>query len=155
MKKRIILIAITVLTLALLSGCDAILEGFFPEFADTNSIDVYVQINDTPVVVALIPYDDTDNPMADKIEKQTWYSTGFNASFDGLPEGKYQIYVWYDQNSDGKANEGLARGYARILGSSVTNFIFDSSSTDGDFYTGECDIRTGPYIENPPAGSNL
>ena len=159
MKKRIILIAITVLTLVLLSGCDAILEGFFPEFADTNSIDVHVQITtgvnvyDKPVIVALIPFDGSDSPIKGEIVKEKRNEFDFYVSFDGLPNGKYQIYVWYDNWEDGyitdeKDQVTVPKDHAYYDGITTNiDVIFD---IDNDFYSVFCDLISA-WDNNSPA----
>jgi hypothetical protein len=160
MKKRIIIIAITVLTLALLSGCDAILEGFFPEFADTNSIDVHVKITtivnvyEKPVIVALIPFDGSNNPIKGEIVKEERNEFDFYVSFDGLPNGKYQVYVWYDAvlidgyitNEWNQANVPKDHAYYNGIPGNI-DVIFDF---DNDFYSVFCDLTSIWDDPTPP-----
>jgi hypothetical protein len=142
--KKIILVVIAIAILALFAGCDAILEGFFPEFADTNSIDVFVEISDLrntddyPVIVALIPLDNTLAPIEQLIVKQKRFEHDFYVSFDGIPNGKYQVYGWWDSapkdgyltsvtEYGGAGTDAIEKAFAKdALGQTLIEFTEDS-----------------------------
>jgi hypothetical protein len=155
MKKKIILFAFVIAIPALFTGCDAILEGFFPEFKGSpNSINISIKASDDPTVVALIPLNGFGQPMPDEIVKASMGGSNFDVSFDGLPNGKYNVYVWYDADIDGLTDDGSARKYAEILGSGgQIDFEFDENI---DHFEGVCDLTLGSYVDtNPAAIQNL
>ena len=95
MKKKIILLTIAIAIVALFAGCDAILEGFYPEFKENpNSINISITASSDPTVVALIPLNDLGFPKPNEIIKAIMNGPYFDVSFDGLPDGSYNVYVW-------------------------------------------------------------
>jgi hypothetical protein len=159
MKKKILYVLIAAFFVLLLSGCDDILEEFFPEFADKNAIDVHVIIDQAydvgsfAVVVALIPLD-AGAPQKDLIWKEWRHEHDFFVSYEGLPHGAYRIYVWLD--SGGAAggfdndrfidrelgNGGIPKGAAEHSGGPVFEFIEGGPNM---YYNALADLAIGPF----------
>jgi hypothetical protein len=159
MKQRIIVLIAVALSVMLFTGCDAILEVFFGEFGDNpNSLELQVMIDpaftDTgnPVRIALIPYNPDDTIMVDQILLDThFYAPEIWVTYDGLPHGRYQIYVWFDANDDGFADDhfsGYPGGLAFIDGSNpkVFEFVFNEEI---DWHFAKCDLITLPVPSDP------
>ncbi len=123
MKRIKIILGIAVLALLLiLTGCDAILESMFPEFADPDtymiSVDVEVPFStsgfDTlpPLAGVLVPSGTQKTVLAAnpsliiKSDVDTNYDKygtcieGF-LFFDDVAEGEYWVWVWVDLDKDG------------------------------------------------------
>jgi hypothetical protein len=131
MKKILLALAI-IASLFVFSGCDAILEGLFPDQTGgggegNNTIEITVlipkdindwwnaevvielrEMNDQPINDAIRrvwPWDpDWENPDAPAIA---------TARYDWLPDGEYKISAWLDFNYDGWANEDEPFGYVQ------------------------------------------
>ncbi len=119
--KKIILI-LTVLTVLLFTGCDDMLEVFYPEFADdynsTNNIlgvEYYYTVNDIitnntfnslkPLMMELYNNGETpefDIPVA-SIEVWGEYSYYFEFF---VPQGSYDVWIWQDTNESGQFDSG-------------------------------------------------
>jgi len=114
MKKIIFILAI--LAVLLLSGCDAMLESFYPEFADDNEVTINISITagdisafgyntNKPLYIEL--YTNGENPATNspvrsiKIYNKFDYTAKLYVS-----EGTYDIYIWQDSNDSGNYNGG-------------------------------------------------
>ncbi len=117
LKKGLFIAVVS--TLIFLTGCDDILESFYPEFAGDgqfggNSISVRVQVPDTigegSAVVARIEWADPffappEGFSSYEVVKFAEYDPNrdeFNAfaEFFGLPEGTYRVFVFVDANDN-------------------------------------------------------
>ena len=154
MKKRIVVLSIVLAVVVLLAGCDALLEGFFPEFKNTNAINVKYTAPAGPVTVALMGFelDDPDMDTPERIVRITREEKEFYVSFDGLPAGKYSVFAWNDPEMDQVAPAGQQGKYATPEGSALNVFVFTEDDAE-DFYTLFCDLRFG-LMEPPEALRN-
>ena len=164
MKKRIIILIAVALSVMIFTGCDSILEMFFSEFGENpNSLELQILVDDSynlvdyPVIIALIPYDEYDDPVQDAIIVDTIYDEPeIWMTYDGIPNGKYQIYVWFDADGDGVANDhliGKPARFAVIDGTATVDLEFDGET---DFFFAKCDLLTPPIpSDGPPAGAGL
>jgi len=149
MKKRIIVLGIVLAAVVLLAGCDALLEGFFPEFKNTNAINVKYTATAGPVTVALMRFELGDTVMTapERIVRITREEKEFFVSFDGLSAGKYQVFAWHDPEMDQVAPAGQQGKFATLEGSPANTFEFTEDDAD-DLYTLVCDLSSG--LEDPP-----
>jgi hypothetical protein len=153
MKKiqAAILIAV-VAGLLVLSGCDAVLEVFYPEFAyqsGENVISIYIGFNmypnqlsgDNQYFVGRLVNSKSgtvvrSDPFWHWIEEKNnlyWHLEG-NLDFYGVDDGDYQVEIWLEQNGDGEpggANEPMVN--ATIGGMSTFAFP-NTSASDGWLY---------------------
>jgi len=116
MKK--ITLAIIILTFLLLfSGCDAMLEFFYPEYADDNAVNITISITTTditnytydtniPLLVEL--YTPGETPVADvplrSIELYNKFDNYLCTLF--VSAGTYEIWIWQDDNQNGDIDGG-------------------------------------------------
>jgi hypothetical protein len=149
MKKRIIILSAILAAVILLAGCDAVLEGFFPEFKNTNAINVKYEAPAGPVTVALMRFELGDTAMTTPVKtaRINREEKEFYVSFDGLPAGKYQVFVWHDPDMDELAGGAEQGKYATPEGSAANTFVFTEDDAE-DFYTLVCDLSFG--LVNPP-----
>ena len=139
--KKIIFILI-ILAVLLFSGCDAMLEVFYPEYADDNQITVYVDITTTEAV--LLGYSG-DYPLNVEIYKTT--EDPFNNSpirkielmnrFDHyrcdflVSTGIYDLWIWQDTNNSGGLNGSDFILTANETGSTPTVIFSSSQGEEG------------------------
>jgi hypothetical protein len=143
MKKMKIYLGIAILALLLLlTGCDAILESMFPEFADTDTYTINVEVEleklfplqpETQLAGVVVPI---DTPIGDitgmgATAFDPWFNDwggsleGF-LYFDGVLEGDYWVYVWIDYNGDGIYNDSQAPEPARWWDTGEPTFPCDA-----------------------------
>ena len=109
MKKTIFILAI--LTVLLFTGCDAMLEIFYPELTDSNEVTIIISITTTdisnygyntnkPLYIEL--YKTGENPTSNtpvksvKIYNQFDYTATISVS-----EGTFDVYIWQDSDDGG------------------------------------------------------
>ena len=113
--KKIIFTVIILAVLLLFSGCDAMLEFFYPEFAENNVviIDIEVTLEDLltnpgyssePLRVEI--YELGEYPIANIPLRSSLVYDDPNTqrSFFDIPEGSYEIWIWQDTNASGSLN---------------------------------------------------
>ncbi|MDA3937996.1 MAG: hypothetical protein PF693_01625 [Spirochaetia bacterium] len=114
--KKIFFILI-ILAVLLFSGCDAMLEVFYPEYADDNVVNITISITtgdisnfsyDTndPLLVELYAAGETPNLNSPfrSIEVYNKFDNYLCPLF--VPEGSYDIWIWQDDNNDGNIDTG-------------------------------------------------
>jgi len=136
MKKIIFILAI--LAVLLLSGCDAMLESFYPEFADGNTITINITITDQnkidfsydqniPLFVEL--YTSGETPEADTPFRSVELFNEFNTTNTFfVPEGSYDIWIWQDDNQDGKITGSLGEFVLAANNSTSPNIAFSGTT---------------------------
>ena len=115
--KKITFTIIVLAVLLLLSGCDEMLEFFYPEYADDNQLTVYIDITTMDAVLysysGIKPlnveiYETGKTPGANlpvqKIELMNQFDH-FRCDFL-LSDGSYDIWIWQDSNNSGGLNAG-------------------------------------------------
>ncbi len=129
MKKMKIYLGIVVLALLLLlTGCDAILESMFPEFADPDTYTINIEVElerffplqaETKLAGIVLP-DGSPTPGTgtEATAVDPWFSDWGGVMegylyFDGINKGDYWVYVWIDYNGDGIYNDSQAPEPAR------------------------------------------
>jgi len=155
-KKQISAASIAAIVILLVfSGCDAVLEVFYPEFAygkgDVSVISIWAQIDMYPgelsgssqyIAGRVIDMDSSEvvrelgvEPRWNWIEEKNliyWRLEG-NLDFSGIEDGEYEIMVWLEQNGDGNpygANEPYIYATNNADGS-TTFFVPGDQSSDG------------------------
>jgi hypothetical protein len=165
MKKTKLLGFIAILVVLTLSGCDAILETFYPDFGENfgggggNNIRVFVEVipgNDTvdPQIGVMVVREDLveDNQQTDEIhEVQTvwpfwnWDEDGnlfltANVEFFNIPDGEYHVVAWLERTTGDNAYNGFPD--------------FDEPQRDAQWYPpGETDPTN--FFEFPNEGGNF
>jgi len=160
MKKiQAALLLVAALTLLTLSGCDKILESFYPEFAQkANAISIWAEFKMYPSqIYGSNPYiagriyetadpltivrENFNQPIYDWIEDKTglgYYSVNANLDFNDIADGDYRVLVWLEQNGDGLpygVNEPSAN--ATNLANSSETFSFPNAFGSEDWLYGE------------------
>lgn len=119
MKKSLVVVVSLIAAFTLFTGCDAILEEFYPEFKGENAfgdkeIKVEVELSlefsagSKNIVIAVVPIvqDDQGNPKIDFegiwIQSRWDPEAFFIQSFSPIKEGAYRVFVFYDVNDDGQ-----------------------------------------------------
>ncbi len=150
MKKTIFLV-LAAAALLLLSGCDAMLEAFYPEYAknydnynvltveyDLNSLTaqqiINLDLNNKPIKVELYLSGQTPtaNVPVDFIEvygeASYWYD--FYVS-----DGSYDIWIWQDTNGSGKLDTGefVLKDDTTV----IPKFFFSGTSGQYEYYYGD------------------
>lgn len=140
-----------------LSGCDAILEVFYPEFAyesGENVISIWIEFDmygdqlssGNPYFAGQLIETKSSNVVRQKAIDPFWHLIGEknstywhlegNLDFYGVEDGEYEVLVWLEQSGDDKpygANEPYV--YAANGGDAVTTFSFPSDrASDGWLY---------------------
>ena len=122
MKRIIIYTIVTLMVLTAFTGCDEILEAFYPEFAEGNSstetLEMFVLTPDIPEfwenpVVALIDRVWLEDPDVDfkrnYLESWVYFNEEYNTPvaefFVDVPPGEYQVEVFLDFNHNGVIDE--------------------------------------------------
>lgn len=143
MKRNLIIFTIICLSLILFTGCDEILEAFYPEFGQANNeilitvdIDNSIEIGiETPIMVAIVPFD--GNLIIDRMWAQDHYDRHIEADFYPLPgETAYKVLVWRDANNNGKPDQDEPS--------------IQVMHGDGWYIDDLFDFRTKPGEEAPP-----
>ncbi len=124
--KKTVLITIILTALLLLSGCDAMLEIFYPEFADNYDGNLVLDINytisdfhygvltgsDQPIKMIIYypgdsPYSGADPAFFDyqenpkiSYEQSDWFTSYLDLNSD------YDIWLWCDHDDDGSVSSG-------------------------------------------------
>ncbi len=137
------------------TGCDAILEVFYPEFATTrggnisiwahfemypseissNNVYLYGQIIDTSTKSGGVVQETEAEPVFYYVEEKsgTYWVVEGNLDFSNVEDGDYEVLVWLEQNGDDQPyglNEPTEQ--AKLNGTGGTIFSFpNTSSSDG------------------------
>jgi hypothetical protein len=131
------------------TGCDAILEAFYPEFGEDafgdREIAVEVEFDfvldgsSKSIMIAVVPIvkDADGNPKIDfeGIWLQSRWdpsSAYFTVNFTPLKEGAYRVFVWYDANGDelpGWDEPSTEASYV-LEGRFEEKFLFDFRDSD-------------------------
>ena len=143
--KKIIFTVIILAVLLLFSGCDAMLEFFYPEFADGNSITIDISISSSditdhsydkniPLYVEL--YTTGDSPDGDIPFRSIELFNEFDTSTTlFVPEGSYDIWIWQDDNQNGVISPGLGEFTLWDNANTNTPTITFLGTTGEDSYT--------------------
>ena len=160
MKKIQATLYIILTAVLLLSGCDAVLEAFYPEFAyskgDDNVISIFAEFNLYPNQV----YGKNQYLVGRVIEKKSdevvrelrgglawhwveqknllyWRVVG-NLDIYGVEDGSYEVLVWLEQDGDGEpygADEPWT--YAKNKTNGTITFTFPDANAPGGWLDGE------------------
>ncbi|MCK5201760.1 MAG: hypothetical protein KAR21_25580 [Spirochaetales bacterium] len=110
--KKITLTIIIPVVLLLFSGCDAMLEFFYPEYADDNAVNITISITtgditdhnyDTTIPLLVELYVSGETPAADAPVRSVELYNKFDNYLCTLfvPAGTYDIWIWQDDNKNG------------------------------------------------------
>ena len=136
--KKITLKVIILAVLVLFSGCDAMLEFFYPEFADGNSVTIDISISSSditdysydkniPLFVEL--YTEGESPVNDVPFRTVELFNEFDTSTTlFVPEGSYDIWIWQDDNQNGKIDTLSGEFVLADDKGSIPTLIFLSTS---------------------------
>ncbi len=117
MKK--IIFVLVILAILLFSGCDEMLEVFYPEFADdydgNNVFDIDYKLGDfhygvlvgsgQPLLISM--YNVGDNPMDGDTAIETIHFYDKAGLWTFFPDDKsYDVWIWCDVNNDDTVNAG-------------------------------------------------
>lgn len=152
--KKIILILV-ILAVLLFSGCDGMLEVFYPELTDeilenyseeNNFLTIEYLIDsatlstlyDSSIPVKMEIYLNNESPNSGNIPFRTisiygeyWYKHEFF-----VPAGNYDIWIWQDGNGDGGIDNGdFVLWYNRWA--EPPNYYFSSSGEKDSYYAWE------------------
>jgi len=156
--KKTIFLALIAAVLLLLSGCDAMLEAFYPEYADNydnyNVLTVEYDLNklttqdildlnldlNKPIKVEI--YHSGDTPVADpgiespvdSIEVSGEASYWFDFY---LPAGSYDVWIWQDSDTSGSLDSGDFVLLDDTNPGTVPNFVFNDSTGQYEYYYGD------------------
>jgi hypothetical protein len=122
MRRITILAVLSAVLLLGLTGCDRILELFYPEFTDVFAeigergiiVDIEVdtslsdreEFGDVAVRIAIVPYVEDEATGLLEMDEENIYNEEFwgqrfiHYTFTPLPENLYRVFVWYDENDD-------------------------------------------------------
>jgi len=115
--KKITLIIIILTVLFIFSGCDAMLEFFYPEYADDNAVNITITITasdmgtnsyDTDGSLLVELYTVGDSPVSDIPVRSVEVYNAFDNYLCSLyvPAGTYEIWLWQDKNQNGNIDSG-------------------------------------------------
>ncbi len=117
--KKITFTVVILAFLLLFSGCDAMLEIFYPEFAEENNVTINISIsasdiltlgysNTKPLLVEL--YTSGENPdiasggIATPIRSMPVFNEPEYTCYFFVPAGTYDIWIWQDTDGSGGLN---------------------------------------------------
>lgn len=155
MKRNLIIFAIICLSLILFTGCDEILEAFYPEFGKANN-EIYIivdigesisiGIEEPPIMVAIIPIEDGQLAI-DRMWAQDHYDRHIEADFYPLPGGNaYKVLVWQDANNNGKPDQEEPSIQVMHGDGWYMDDLFDFRNPDREDY--EEYIEANAYLNN-------
>jgi hypothetical protein len=139
--KKIIFILIIIAVL-LFSGCDAMLEFFYPDFAAENEVTVNVTITisditlynyNTTIPLYIELYKSGETPSANTPVRSIlkYNEFGFSTTLF-VPEGSYDLYIWQDSDLDGGYSitdfrlDGAVP--SKVLSGTEDNWIYNATS---------------------------
>jgi len=136
--KKITLIIIILTVLFIFSGCDAMLEFFYPEYAEGNSVTIDISISSSditdytydkniPLYVEL--YTEGESPVNDVPFRTVELFNEFETSTTlFVPEGSYDIWIWQDDNQNKEIDSGSGEFVLADDKGTIPTIIFSSTS---------------------------
>ena len=163
-KMQATLCIISAAAVLLLSGCDAVLEVFYPEFAyskgDDNVISIFAEFNLYPnqvsgnnqyLVGRVIEKTSPDEVVRELRGGLTWHWVDQknllywrvvgNLDIYGVKDGSYEVLVWLEQDGDGEpygANEPWT--YAKNENNGTITFTFPDANAPSGWLYGEATV---------------
>ncbi len=143
--KKITMTIIILMVLLLFSGCDAMLEFFYPEYADDNAVNITISITasdmvtnsyDTGGSLLVELYATGESPVGDTPVRSVELYNAFDNYLCTLfvPSGTYKIWIWQDKNQDGNIDGG--------------EFVLDADKTTPPSITFSGTTEKFPYSAN-------
>ncbi len=167
MKRNLILVAIIALSAAMLfTGCDAILEAFYPEFGEgeggfgENEIIIDVEIDPGFdfagrgfIKVAIIPIIEIQEAKAFDFDYEGMFTQSFwepdmvNAHFGPLPARAFRVFIFHDKNEDDVPNFDEASTSARYMDGFQERKLFDFRDGEAKSLPGYAYLSTEHRID--------
>ena len=162
MKKKLFFLTIAITVLLTLSGCNAILEVFYPEFAigntNENVISIWAEFylypeqligtgqyiagqvidtqSKTERVVQELGVEPTWHRVNEK-NNEHWRLAG-NLDFRGVENGDYKVRIWLEQNRDNIFDPETERSiFAKADATGTIFFSFPSEKASNGWLYGE------------------
>jgi hypothetical protein len=160
--KRLILLIVVLSIVFIFSGCDALLEGFFPKATGTdrgedatNTIEFGVSIDwdifehtkyrecNTPIIIQLEKFEGSYQPFD---RREIWCSPDsyFVDRFEWLPDGEYRIIIFWDEDNSWDLSPGDANTFAYDYNMYGNNYVNVGGGSwyrlEGYIWSGSMDV---------------